>query len=181
MRNSCVQLKTKLGEIRSFLPQPPKFPGWGWGEGPTFRLSSHPTPCTCSQATPVPFSLPWGWKWGGTALLFPYGWGVGPGGCGGAACKDQRSPASAQRPCPGLMLRRANQELWIPFVACGFCTVSKSVCPGKGTLTNTECSRPHPSPFSTPSQPQEKSNSCMLEPGLLLFLYVAWFLVISAL
>lgn len=85
--------------------------GSGGRGGPTFGLSSHPTPCTCSQATPVPFSLPWGSKWGGTALLFPRGWGVGPGGCEGAACEDQGSPASAQRPCPGLMLRGASQEI----------------------------------------------------------------------
>lgn len=51
--------------------------------------------------------------------------------------------------------------------------VSQSVWPGKGTLTNTECSRPHPCPLSTPSQPQGRSDSC--KP-----LGVAWVLVTPA-
>lgn len=41
---------------------------------------------------------------------------------------------------------------------CGFCTASKSVCLGKGTLSNTECSRTRPLLSPPPSKPQKSST-----------------------
>lgn len=108
MRNSCVQLKTKLGEIRSFLPQPPKFPGWGWGEGPTFRLSSHPLHLQpgypCALLTPLGVEVGWDcpalslwvgswawWVWGGCMQ------GSGEPG----QCPEAVSRADAEESQPG--------------------------------------------------------------------------------
>lgn len=166
--------------------------------GPPSGLSSGPTPFTCSWATPVlpPAALGpkvwWGsgcpGHWPGCArILSPQtlptntqgegelgvvgvelqvagtrglsqGWGLGHimGQCSGEPARKSRFPGSsvalAQPPNPRVQER--------------------------GTLSNTECSRPHPSPLSALAQPQEKSGSCRLGPGLPLFLCVACFLVV---
>lgn len=96
---------------------------------------------------------------------------AGHGGCGAAGGWDQ---GHIMGQCSGEPARKSR----FPGSSVALAQPPNPRVQERGTLSNMECSRPHPSPLSALAQPQEKSGSCRLGPGLPLFLCVACFLVV---
>lgn len=153
-----------------------------------------PPPAPAASPTLCPSHCPRGESGVGLPALSP--WALrGPSSVGELGllgvedCRWQERPEEHSQ-CPEAMSRadaEGNQPGHLDALGCLWLLYRLQICVSRkrGSCvsrkrTNTERSRPHPCPLSTPSRSQEKSDSCMLGSGLPLFLCVAWFLVTPA-